>query len=100
VDSLKQCVGEFTLRWPEDTCTVELWSFETYLRFRGQGYGAAMLSLALEKAEYDAPDGEYDRIMLYVKQSNTTAIDLYERHGFKALQYNNTSLDITMEREL
>lgn len=47
--------------------------------WRGQGVGSALMQHALEWAR---AQGNLRRVELWVYASNTTAIRLYERHGF------------------
>lgn len=53
--------------------------FAVHPEFRGNGVGSALLQRGLSKLSLQ---GVYT-VKLEVRESNTTAIDLYQRHGFE-----------------
>ena len=46
-------------------------------RYRGKGYGAELLDAAIEKAAR-----RFDKVVLYVREDNDRAINMYLRRGF------------------
>lgn len=60
---------------------ARLYSLTVSPTHRGQGIAAALL----DAGEADAREAGCDRVRLEVRQSNSTAIRLYERHGFRVM---------------
>lgn len=81
VEQDNEIIGMMALSTTEETG----WIDQLYLHpnFVGQGIGTKLIEQA--KTELGSP------IRLYTFQENQRAIQFYERHGFKAIQYGDGS---------
>ena len=73
-------VRDFT----DEPLGYDLQQFMIDARYQGLGYGSAALSLLLDEL---CRDGRYDRVEVCVKQEDTPALRLYEKHGFRDSGY-------------
>lgn len=78
-----EIIGAAVYLYRAGTRVARLYSLTVSPSHRGQGIAAALLSVG----ERDAHARHRDRVRLEVRQSNATAIRLYERHGFRVLAH-------------
>lgn len=77
----EEIVGAAVYLFRAGTKVARLYSLTVSPDWRGRGIAAALL----RAGEQDALSRACDRVRLEVRQSNTTAIRLYERHGFRVM---------------
>lgn len=77
----KEIVGAAVYLFRAGTKVARLYSLTVSPDWRGRGIASALL----QAGEQDAAARGCDRARLEVRQSNTTAIRLYERHGFRVM---------------
>lgn len=77
----EEIIGAAVYLFRAGSTVARLYSLSVSPAHRGRGIGTALLSAG----ERDARSAGCDRIRLEVRQSNVTAIRLYEHHGFRVL---------------
>ena len=73
-------VREFT----EEPLGYDLQQFMIDQRYQGKGYGSQALKLILDELR---EEGHFDHVEVCVKKEDTSAIRLYEKHGFRDSGY-------------
>lgn len=76
---------------------VELWHFEVYPSFRGEGAAKTLLARAIENAK-TIESSKYLR--LFVKATNIKAVNLFFNAGFKIQKYLEHAEEYDMWRKL
>ena len=82
----EEITGAAVYLYRAGSTVARLYSLTVSPEHRGKGLAAALLSAG----EADARKRGCDRIRLEVRQSNLTAIRLYERHGFRVMALSNS----------
>lgn len=70
---------KMSLKYPNSS-----WIYDVFILpdYRGKGYGKALMKLAIEKCVEK-------RILIYVRDDNTSAMNLYKRVGFREIAMDN-----------
>ncbi|WP_396586610.1 GNAT family N-acetyltransferase [Bermanella sp. R86510] len=77
----------------KDNGTVWGWDFYVYPEYQGQGYGYQVLSATLELLISLG----FEELRFTVFKSNTNAIGLYKKFGFKVLAEHDEQLEMSIK---